>query len=219
MAASEDELADLLNFMEEDTSGPTAPEEKAEAPQPKPAKAKAAKPKPEPVAVAEAVPDSEKTEAQLHIERLQAELARPEIAPVQANGRPLPEHQLTEEQKQIRDLEDKLAQRRAEDLVRQQERFEAGEGQSILIHFLEDGLTALGRVWYRGQELEVVQGGDAWERTLDVNGESWLDQDENTQILLHGKVMFRKGPWPFQQLPAEQISAEERRRNRSAPIL
>lgn len=218
MAASEDELADLLNFMEEDTSGPAAPEEKAEAPQPKPAKTKAAKPKPE--TVAETTPVTEtKTAAQLHIERLQAELNRSEIAPVREDGRPVPEYELTPEQLQIRELEDQLAKRKAEDLVRQQERFEAGEGQSILIHFLEDGLTALGRVWYRGQELEVVQGGDAWQRTLDVNGESWLNQDENTQILLHGKVMFRRGPWPFQQLPADQISAEERRRNRSAPIL
>lgn len=79
-----------------------------------------------------------------------------------------------------------------------------GSTEAIVIHFLEDGFTALGNVWYRGQELEFAPGCQAYRDTLDRNGRTWLDLrgDEMAQIDRWGKVMFRVGPWPGKPLTA-----------------
>lgn len=228
MAAENDEsLDDLLAFMEEDAASSAAPEaspeeefeESAVPAAPTLAEAPKAPKKPR-AAKAETPAAPTEDAAQRRIRELQAELDRPILAPTNDDGRPLPEHELTEEQKQIRDLEDKLARRKAEELVTAQERFERGEADTITIHFLEDGFTAQGRVWYRGQELEFVKGGQAYEQTKDRNGKSWLDlaDDEFAQAQAYGKVIFRRGFWPGQRLDENEISAEERRRNRAAPI-
>jgi hypothetical protein len=72
------------------------------------------------------------------------------------------------------------------------------DGEVIIVHFLEDGMTALGRVMYRGDELEFVVGSPAHKDTFNRNGRSWLDlrHDEFGQADRWGKIMFRNGPWP-----------------------
>lgn len=222
--ANNDDLDDLLNFMDEDEAGPVVDETPAPEPEEVPkAKApvkRAPKTSPEPEIVAAAEPESdEDAEADAYIAQLKAELSKPSLEPTKANGRPVPESQLTEKQKQVRDLKDQLARKKAEELV-QAENYEAADGETILIHFLEDGFTACGRVWYKGQELEFEVDGAAYEQTLDRDGNTWLSyaDDEMAQIQAYGKLYFRKGPWPGIRLDEDQISTAERRRNRAAPI-
>lgn len=102
----------------------------------------------------------------------------------------------------------------------------------ITIHFLEDGHTALGHVWYRGQELTFEVGSEAHNSTFDRNGESWLDlaDDPREQVLRYGGQKFARGPWPF--LPwgvavdaddqtkkdAEEAAKAEARRNKIAVV-
>lgn len=110
------------------------------------------------------------------------------------------EPQLTPEQQEIKFLRDQVARMSgrkdvepvADDLIN------PGDGNNILIHFLEDGFTALGKVWYRGQELEFEVGSQAHKDTYNRRGESWLDlrSDEFAQVDRWGKIIFRSGPWP-----------------------
>ena len=128
------------------------------------------------------------------------------VSPPPAPTRPLPESQLTPEQRRIRELEDVLAR----EMGRKDPDSEPdsitvpGADDNILIHFLEDGLTALGKVWYRGQELEFARDSAAYRDTCDRYGRTWLDlrRDESRQIDKWGRVMFREGPWPGKPLNA-----------------
>lgn len=106
----------------------------------------------------------------------------------------------------------------------------AEEKEYLTIHFLEDGHTALGQVWYRGQELTFEVGGEAYNSTFDRDGHSWLDllDDPREQVLRFGGQKFARGPWPF--LPwgvsvdsddqtmkdAEEAAKAEARRNKIA---
>jgi hypothetical protein len=114
--------------------------------------------------------------------------------------KPVPDTELTPEQRRIRDLEDQLAIERGRkdpqpelDVPEQ-----PGDPGNIFIYFVEDGFTALGKVWYRGQELEFAPGSPAYADTCDRNGRSWLTLrgDDNAQITRFGRVMFRPGRWP-----------------------
>lgn len=113
--------------------------------------------------------------------------------------RPTPEAELSPDQKRIRELEDRLAKSEGKKDP-EQEWVEPAEGEdgNILIHFLEDGFTALGQVFVRGQELEFTPGSPAYEDTKDRYGNSWLAlrNDEFKQVDRWGKIMFRTGPWP-----------------------
>jgi hypothetical protein len=73
------------------------------------------------------------------------------------------------------------------------------EPGNIVIHFLQDGFTAFGTTWLRGQVLEVKIGSAEYNSTLDREGDTWLDlaalPDKQTDRW--GKQMFGEGPWPF----------------------
>lgn len=93
------------------------------------------------------------------------------------------------------------------------------EPETIHIHILEDGLTAHGRVWYRGQELEYTVGSGLYKATQDRNGRSWLDLDDRAQMQRFGRVMFRHGPWPGADYEDERAREAERRRARTPPSM
>jgi hypothetical protein len=80
-----------------------------------------------------------------------------------------------------------------------------------VIHFVSDGFTAWGRVWYQGQEVEVTP--EKYADTLDRKGKTWMSQTESDQIDSWGKVMWREGPWPHARLDAtgNPKSTEDRR--------
>ena len=71
----------------------------------------------------------------------------------------------------------------------------------ILVHILEDGFTALGTVWYRGQEIGIKRGSNADQLSTDRNGHHWYDRDPANQMEYYGKQMFGLGPWPYQKAP------------------
>lgn len=77
-------------------------------------------------------------------------------------------------------------------------------GEVRTIHFVDDGLTALGKVWYRGEQISVDTASDDYQMTVDRTGRSWLDFDEVEQVERYGKVMFRPGPWPYQRPMTEE---------------
>src|SRR3954466_9124810 len=87
-----------------------------------------------------------------------------------------PEEPPTPEQEEIRYLRHQLAQLSGKKDVEPEPDTiaEPGSQDNIVIHFLEDGLTALGKVWYRGQELEFEPGSRAYQDTFDRYGNSWL---------------------------------------------
>jgi hypothetical protein len=127
----------------------------------------------------------------------------PEIAastPPTVAQRPAPETELSVEQRRIRDLEHRLALELGRKDVEPEELEPAatsGPTANIVIHFVDDGLTALGKVWRRGQELEFTPGSRAYHDTVDRSGQSWLELrgDEAAQQERYGRVMFRDGPW------------------------
>lgn len=69
----------------------------------------------------------------------------------------------------------------------------------VTINFVEDGMTALGWMWYRGETLTVEKGTEEWDRTLFENGDgeqvSWMELDEDGQIERWGDRFFRVGKW------------------------
>jgi hypothetical protein len=96
---------------------------------------------------------------------------------------------------------------------------EVVDGQSVLIHIREDGFTACGRVWYRGQELEFTVGQPNWEDTKDIKGNSWVLQTESDQLRRYGRVMFGLGPWPGSEWDNASAASAEARRGRAAPSI
>jgi hypothetical protein len=72
----------------------------------------------------------------------------------------------------------------------------ANAADVVTVNFTEDGFTAFGSVWYRGQTLSVERGTPDWEMTVNPEtGESWMDLDEDAQIEKYGQRMFRPGKW------------------------
>lgn len=107
----------------------------------------------------------------------------------------------------------------------------APEDEKILIHFLEDGFTALGQMWHRGQELEfVVQrnadgqvtGSPAYLATFGQDGKTWVTMaephNEFEQSRRYGKLLFRRGAWPGEPWPSDDAAQLERTRNRVPPV-
>lgn len=137
--------------------------------------------------------------------------------------RPVPEAELTEDQKRIRQLEDQQARQLARRLDSDDavEFDKLGNGERIDFYVVQDGWTAFGQVWYRGQEFVVEVGSRAWEDTLDRNGQSFLRFvfDEAAQYKAYGDVMIRRGRWPGQPYGDPRARELEARRNRAVPLL
>lgn len=145
---------------------------------------------------------------------MEAAAAATQTASTVVAERPVPESELTPEQQRIRDLENQLAQERGrkDPEVEFDPPAKPGAADNILIHFLEDGITALGHIWRRGQELEFEPGSAAYRDTCDRFGRTWLElvDDEFGQVERWGKVMFRRGPWPGKDLRAAATAQFER---------
>jgi hypothetical protein len=138
--------------------------------------------------------------------------------------KPVPDSHLTADQRRIKDLQDMLARERGK---RDPEVELAAlpspdaEDGTILIHFLTDGFSALGQVWYRGQEIEFVPGSAAYRDTCDRTGRSWLElrDDDFAQVERWGEVKFRSGPWPGKSLlDAAKVSFESVRGPDGKPV-
>jgi len=130
--------------------------------------------------------------------------------------------ELTPDQIRIAELEAKLAERvqaKTSGDAPVVYRDSAGDGEKILFHFLESGISALGQVWEKGQEVEIVVGSPEYKRTLNRNGESWIDllDDEDGQWNRWGRLMIRRGPYRWragEEFDLEVAKADARRQRR-----
>lgn len=130
--------------------------------------------------------------------RAELEAARELLAAAnEAKGKlvhkPVPESELSPEQRQIRELQDQLARAngRKDATLEYEENTEGG----ILVHFLgQNTFTSNNTSFYYGQE--VTFGPEAYKNTIDRFGNSWINMTDEEQYARWGEVKFRKGPWP-----------------------
>lgn len=69
------------------------------------------------------------------------------------------------------------------------------EPWSRTVHFLVDGYTACGNVWYYGQELTIREGTAEFELAFDSLGNFIFDKSIEEQLAQWGEVRYAPGPW------------------------
>jgi len=120
-------------------------------------------------------------------------------------SRPKPASVLTPEERAERDRQHAEAMRAAAAFEAQQPDYLPPEGETVLIHFIEDGLTFAGQVWYRGQEIEIGPRHPRWEQARQ-----WILLDRYAQIDRWGKQFFDRGPWRGRQSYLDGAGSFER---------
>lgn len=124
-------------------------------------------------------------------------------APFKAEAqRPVPAGQLSAEEAAAREEQHKIAMAATAQFERQQPAFQPTEGEAVLIHFVADGLTAFGQVWYRGQELEIGPTHPRWSEAL-----SWITLTRFQQVERWGEQKFDFGPWPGRRSYADAMGS------------
>jgi hypothetical protein len=111
--------------------------------------------------------------------------AKPELVP------PKPAAQLTAEERDARDAQHAAAVTVTAQFEQAPERIVQTPGEAIVIHFVDDGFTFAGRVWYRGQEMEIGPGHPRWP-----DASRWIMLTRYEQVERYGKQYFEHGPWP-----------------------
>lgn len=175
----------------------------------------------------EEIVEVELTPAQKRLAAARAALSAPAAEPV-VEDEPDEYAGLSEaEIAELKRSEDILAARNAAQLVGAPDTYDnsqrGGTGEKILFHVTQDGFTAFGQVWLRGQEIEVEVGTPAYERTKNALGVSWLDLRDDLQGQYDKwRTQYIKGG-PFIARPNEkfddEVAREDQRRNRSVPVL
>jgi hypothetical protein len=112
-----------------------------------------------------------------------------DLAPT--SPRPRPASELTAEELAERERQHQAAMAAATQFEREQPEFIPVAGAAVLIHFIADGLTAFGQVWYRGQELEIGPEHPRW-----AEARQWITLSRFEQIDRYGEHKFDQGPWP-----------------------
>lgn len=65
------------------------------------------------------------------------------------------------------------------------------------VHFLADGVTALDRVFVRGEEVRVKEGTTWYEQAHDRDGNCIFALSDDEQVRRFGKVLWAEGGWPY----------------------
>lgn len=163
----------------------------------------------------------EETPAQKRIRELKEQLDKPLPTPKAREVEPdVPE---TPEEREIKELESKLAVRNAKILEDAEESYRPIKGETIVIHVEMDGFTEFSRVWLRGQNIHITE--QDYKRTLDRRGNSWLDthvNDPELQYQKWGGVYI--GPGEFKPRPGEApfedaVAVEDARRQGRVPFI
>jgi hypothetical protein len=118
--------------------------------------------------------------------------------------RPKPAAQLSPAERAERERDHAEAVAVAAMFERQPQQFVPSEGEGILIHFVADGLTAFGQVWYRGQELQIGPDHPRWNEAL-----GWITLDRFAQVERWGEQKFDFGPWPGRRSYTEALGSFE----------
>lgn len=121
---------------------------------------------------------------------------------------PKPAGELTPEEKAQRDLEHQqaLAANAAFDREAAPD-FEPSRGERLVIHFVDDGFTALGHVWMRGQQISIGPDHPRWPDVI-----RWISLTPEQQMNVYGKQFFAAGPLPREETAMEQYRQVEMRR-------
>lgn len=122
-------------------------------------------------------------------------------------ARPKPSSQLTPAERAERERQHAEAVAAASRFENAPQRFVPAEGEAILIHFVADGLTAFGQVWYRGQELAIGPDHPRWAEAL-----GWITLGRFEQIERWGEQKFDFGPWPGRRSYADALGSFEQLR-------
>jgi hypothetical protein len=109
-------------------------------------------------------------------------------------ARPKPAAVLTPEERAEREAQHAQAMAAAAQFEHAPEQILPSKGEVITIHFIEDGLTVFGRVWYRGQELAIGPDHPRWPEAV-----GWITLDRAGQYNRWNRQYFDRGPWPFQR--------------------
>jgi hypothetical protein len=118
--------------------------------------------------------------------------------------RPRPAGELTPAERAERDRQHAEAMAAAAQFEAAPPSYVPAEGEAVLIHFVADGLTAFGAVWYRGQELEIGPNHPRWAEAL-----AWITLNRWQQIERWGVQKFDFGPWPGRRSYTEALGSFE----------
>jgi hypothetical protein len=156
-------------------------------------------------------------------------------------ARPKPDAELSDAERAERERQHAAAVAAAARFERAEPTYVPTEGEAVLIHFVADGFTAFGQVWFRGQEMEIGPDHPRW-----AEARRWITLSRFEQVERYGEQKFDFGPWPgrpyadaagsFERLmtgPRDapvpvpvpsaadlaQAQEAERRRNRAVPML
>jgi len=121
--------------------------------------------------------------------------------------RPKPVGQLTAAERAERERQHAEAVAAAARFENAPQRYVPAEGEAVLIHFVADGLTAFGQVWYRGQELAIGPDHPRWAEAL-----GWITLDKYAQVERWGEQKFDFGPWPGRRSYTEALGSFEQLR-------
>jgi hypothetical protein len=64
---------------------------------------------------------------------------------------------------------------------------------TVTVHFLDDGFTAMGRVWYRGEQYTCSKDSSEWVE----EARNWMMMSEYDQVKKYGRRLFAQGQWPY----------------------
>jgi hypothetical protein len=106
-------------------------------------------------------------------------------------ARPKPAAELTPEERAERERQHAAALAAARRFEQAEPTYVPTEGEAVLIHFVADGFTAFGQVWFRGQEMEIGPGHPRW-----AEARRWITLSRFEQIDRYGEQKFDFGPWP-----------------------
>jgi hypothetical protein len=118
--------------------------------------------------------------------------------------RPKPAAELTPAERAERDRQHADAVVAAARFDAAPQQFIPSAGESVLIHFVADGLTAFGTVWYRGQELAIGPDHPRWPEAV-----GWITLTRFQQVERWGEQKFDHGPWPGRKSYADAAGAYE----------
>jgi hypothetical protein len=125
--------------------------------------------------------------------------------------RPRPSAELTPAERAERERKHAEAVAAAARFESAPQQFVPVEGEAVLIHFVADGLTAFGQVWYRGQELAIGPDHPRWPEAL-----GWITLDRYGQADRWGEQKFDFGPWPGRKSYTEAAGSFEQLRGTDA---